>query len=203
MVLHEETVRQLKTRIRGSKSYTLVHTLTYTSDMELVPDMCPEKKRSIYDGYNVADALGFVTLESYSEVWQANLQMKRDIYGARMVTLKDVGDQDAGPAPDKDELQPVFYHQLPPGLHLEVIHSFNVVGVLDLTAGWGQLAQACLTKRMPYFGLGLTEAHAVALEKLLITWVKDKLGTEGHPLCKKEVAAAKAKVAPEADKPKK
>ena len=45
MVLHEETVRQLKTRIRGSKSYTLVHTLTYTSDMELVPDMCPEKKK--------------------------------------------------------------------------------------------------------------------------------------------------------------
>ena len=56
VVLHEETVRQLKTRIRGSKSYTLVHTLTYTSDMELVPDMCPEKQRSIYDGYNVADA---------------------------------------------------------------------------------------------------------------------------------------------------
>ena len=45
VVLPEETVRQLKTRIRGSKSYTLVHTLTYTSDMELVPDMCPEKQK--------------------------------------------------------------------------------------------------------------------------------------------------------------
>ena len=69
VVLHEETVHQLKTRIRGSKSYTLVHTLTYTSDMELVPDMCPEKQGSIYDGYNIADALGFVTLESYNKVW--------------------------------------------------------------------------------------------------------------------------------------
>ena len=137
MVLHEETVRQLKTRIRGSKSYTLVHTLTYTSDVELVPDMCPGKQRSIYGGYNVADALGFVTLESYSKVWQANLEVKRDIYGARMVTLKDVGDQDAGTAPDKNEVQPVFYHQLPPELHLEVIHSYNVVGVLDLTTGGG------------------------------------------------------------------
>ena len=115
VVLHEETVRQLKTRIRGSKSYTLVHTLTYTSDMELVPDMCPEKKRSIYDGYNVADALGFVTLESYSKVWQANLQMKRDIYGARMVTLKDVGDQDAGTAPDKNEVHPMFLSPVAPG----------------------------------------------------------------------------------------
>ena len=137
MVLHEETVRQLKTRVRGGNAYTLVHTVTYTSDMELVPDMCPEKQRSIYDGYNVADALGFVTLESYSKVWQANLEMKRHIYGARMVTLKDVGDQDAGTAPDKNEVQPVFYHQLPPELHLEVIHSYNVVGVLDLTSGGG------------------------------------------------------------------
>ena len=107
MVLHAATVRQLKTRIRGSKSCTLVHTLTYTSDMELVPDVCPEKKISIYGGYNIADALGFVTLESYSKVWQANLQMKRDIYGARMVTLKDVGDQDAGTVPDINEVQPV------------------------------------------------------------------------------------------------
>ena len=81
MVLHEETVRQLKTRIRGSKSYTLVHTLTYTSDMELVPDMCPEKKRSIYDGYNVADALGFVTLESYSKVAGQSSDGARHLWG--------------------------------------------------------------------------------------------------------------------------
>ncbi len=63
--------------------------------------------------------------------------MKRDISGANMVTLKDAGDQDAGPAPDKEELQPAFYHQLPPDLHLEVIHYFNVVGLLDLAVGGG------------------------------------------------------------------
>ena len=91
----------------------------------------------------------------YSKVWQASGQMQRDIYGARMVTLKDVGDQDAGPAPDKDELQPVFYHQLPPGLHLDVSHSLNVVGVFGLDSWRGQLAQACLTKRIPYLGFGL------------------------------------------------
>ena len=43
-VLHEETVRQLKTRISGSKSCTLLHTLTCTPDMELVPDMCPRRR---------------------------------------------------------------------------------------------------------------------------------------------------------------
>jgi hypothetical protein len=67
--------------------------------------------------------------------WQANVHMKRGVYGTNMATLKDVVDQDAGPAPDKEELQPVLYHQLPPDLHLEVIHYFNVAGVLDLKVG--------------------------------------------------------------------
>ena len=76
-------------------------------------------------------------MEMYSNVWQAKVQMKCDIYGTKMVTLKAVGDQAAGLAPDKQELQPVFYQQSPPGLHLEVIHYFNVVCVVDLSVGRG------------------------------------------------------------------
>ena len=36
----------------------------------------------------------------------------------------------------------------------------------------------------------------------MLMWVKDNMGTEGHPLCRKGVVVAKAKVAAEADKPK-
>ena len=36
----------------------------------------------------------------------------------------------------------------------------------------------------------------------MIMWVQDKIGTEGHPLCRKGVAASEAKDAAEADKPK-
>ena len=39
VVLHEETVRQLKPRVRGGSASTLFHTVTVTSVMELVPDM--------------------------------------------------------------------------------------------------------------------------------------------------------------------
>ena len=59
-----------------------------------------------------------------------------------------------------------------------------------------------MTKRIPYLGFGLTETHAVELEKYFIMWVKDNMGTEGHPLCRKGVVVAKAKAAAEADKPK-
>jgi len=76
----------LKSRVRGGNAYALVHTGTFASDMELVPDMCPEKQRSIHDGYNVAHALGFANWEMYNNVWQANVQMKCDILdGANMM----------------------------------------------------------------------------------------------------------------------
>ncbi|MFM7979305.1 MAG: hypothetical protein ACKPKO_08320, partial [Candidatus Fonsibacter sp.] len=52
-----------------------------------------------------------------------------------------------------------------------------------------------------YLGFGLTETHVVELEKHLIMWVNDKMGSECHRLCKNGVAAAKANAAPEADKP--
>ena len=64
------------------------------------------------------------------------------------------------------------------------------------------MAQACLTQRIPYLGFGLTDTHVVELEKYLIMWAKDNMGTKGHPLCRKGVVVAKAKAAAEADKPK-
>jgi len=187
LVLNEESVRLLKGRVRGGNAYTLVHSVTLSSEQELVPDMCPEKERSHYKGYNVGDAMAFINLEPYSKVWQAEVQKKRDIYGARMLTTKDE-DKDTEP-PSKDELQPVFFNQLPVDYYMELIHSYNVVGMLDLAAGGGHAAQACLTKRIPYLGFGLTETHVVELEKFLVGWVRDMMGTEGHPLCRKGVLA--------------
>ena len=45
VALHDETFRQLKTRARGGNAYTLVHTVAYTLDIELVPDMCPDNQK--------------------------------------------------------------------------------------------------------------------------------------------------------------
>ena len=64
------------------------------------------------------------------------------------------------------------------------------------------MAPACLTKRIPYLGFGLTETHVVELEKYLIMRVKDNMGPDGDPLCRKGVVVANAKAAAEADKPK-
>ena len=186
LVLNEDAVRQIKARVRGGKAYTLVHSVTLASDLELVPDMCPEKQRRWYSGYNVGDAMGFIGLENYNKVWQADAQKKRDIYGARMVQAKDGPDDAAGlVAAKQDDTQPVFFNQLPIEYYLEVIHSYSVVGILDLASGAGSVARACLTRRIPYVGLCLTEVHAVELEKLLVSWAMDMMCAAGHALYRK------------------
>jgi len=89
LVLQEESVRQLKTKVRGNNAYTLVHSVSLASGQELVPDMCLEKQRPFYSGYNVGDAMGFISLEPYSKAGHAEVQKKRSIYRARMLIAKD------------------------------------------------------------------------------------------------------------------
>ena len=120
--------------------------------------------------------MGFIGLENYSKARQADAQKKRDIYGARMVQAKDGPDDAAGlVAAKQDDTQPVFFNQLPIEYYLEVIHSYSVVGILDLASGAGSVARACLTRRIPYVGFCLAEVHAVELEKFLVSWVMDMM----------------------------
>ena len=64
----------------------------------------------------------------------------------------------------------------------------------------GAVGTGLIGQKIPNLGCGSTETHVVKLEKCLIMSVKDMMGTEGHPLCRKGVVVAKA--AAEADKPK-
>ena len=60
VVYNEETVRARKKQIRTSSSYSCHSSLCFYSGHSLVPDLAPEKKRSVYQGYNAADVVGFV-----------------------------------------------------------------------------------------------------------------------------------------------
>ena len=43
----------------------------------------------------------------------------------------------------------MLYRKLPPDLYLDVIHSFNVVGVWELTAGMGAVGTNLLDQENP------------------------------------------------------
>ena len=65
----------------------------------------------------------------------------------------------------------MFYHGHPIKLDEEVVHSYDLEAVIDLSAGNGQLALTCIRQRKPYFGITLTEAHSAEL----INWLTSKV----------------------------
>ena len=53
------------------------------------------------------------------------------------------------------DVEPVFYHFLPKVVYDNALNSWSAAGVLDLTAGQGELAEASLERRLPYVGIRL------------------------------------------------
>ena len=61
----------------------------------------------------------------------------------------------------------VFFHEWPEQFYAELIHSFCLNGVLDLTAGSGYAAMATIKAKKTYVGLCLSDAHKDLLEQWL------------------------------------
>lgn len=63
----------------------------------------------------------------------------------------------------KTDDEPVFFFELPKALVEELLHTSQAKGVIDLTAGAGTWAIACLEMGLPYLGVVLTEMHLTEL----------------------------------------
>lgn len=59
----------------------------------------------------------------------------------------------------------------------------------DLAAAQGELAKACLSERVPFYGFTLSEAHSRHLEILLTDYVLEQMSTEGSTFYRSEVAS--------------
>ena len=66
------------------------------------------------------------------------------------------------------QLEPVFFHAMPPQLGLEMLHSYSLERICHLTAGNGWMALACCMTRTPGVFICHTEAHAKELRKQVI-----------------------------------
>lgn len=68
---------------------------------------------------------------------------------------------------EKSGTKPVFYHSLPGILADEMVHSYDLLSVIDLTASDGSWALACIRAKRPYVGVCFTEFHVKALRERL------------------------------------
>ena len=77
-----------------------------------------------------------------------------------------------------DKLPRLFFHEL--------IQSYNVAAIMDLTPAQGILLEAAIDLRVPVVAFGITETHCEMLEDRLTTYCLQKLVDSSHTLYRQE-----------------
>ena len=67
-----------------------------------------------------------------------------------------------------DNVEVVFFHAWPTALYEELLTSYGMAGIVDLTAGPGCCAVASLRRRAPYTGVCFSTVHVEQLEMRLL-----------------------------------
>lgn len=192
----EESLAQRKERVKG------VATLGQTEYMYLVSQKaltCPVKKRLHFTGTNQGDNIGQVSLPSWdnSITWKLPYKTKLQHYGDARIDVggpSPAGSKD-DPIPKQDEAVPHCYHSLGSELYEELIHSYCVKGIIDLTCNDAILPEVCVRKRIPYLGVCLSDAHCKAIEERVGDRVFTKFQEEGDLYQGELVEAAKKRKA--------
>lgn len=86
-------------------------------------------------------------------------------------------------------LEPVFFHAWPRELYTEILHSFCLRGILDLTAGSGQAAIATIREKKIYVGVCLSSVHKEMLQEWLTVLVWRELLDPESPLHNSQITA--------------
>ena len=142
-------------------------------------DHLNEVKRKYYPGTNRGNFLGPLKAPDWDderETWQLTPPNKKKVLGKNGIHLAG-GPVVAGVAAEKYKYkskngnisEPVFFHERPINFNDEIVHSYNLGGVIDLTPGSGSLAYACLKKSPPlsYVGVTLSDEHTKQLTERL------------------------------------
>ena len=121
----------------------------------------------------------------------ATVKEKRDIYKNKVI---GTGEVDKSHPRGDEEMEPVSYSFLPEAYYASMLESFSICGVVDLTAGPGELAKACISRRIPFYGLVMSEDHGSALRRRLTEWLQRCMATEGNTFYGSEWAKAYAQM---------
>ena len=156
----------------------------------------PYVRRKHFNGTNMGTKLGDVVLPNYATLWSETCKAKHDLYGKFRVACggptKGQGEDAPGRGTKRktpSTVEPVFWHGRPGVVWAEILHSYRLGAVVDLTVGDGQLALQCARQRIPYFGFCLTAVHATKLCEHLIEEIMNGMLQESDPMFDPKLAA--------------
>jgi hypothetical protein len=194
IVLSWQSVTARKVRTKANADYKQVQSAYMIS----APGFdTPDKAFKNYEGGSCSEAIAGVVLNPLSSRWSMTVADKKILIGP--ANRQDAGDMaDAGKPREDTDVEPVFYHGMPQQFFNNIIAAYSVIGVMDLSAGSGEVAKACLENRIPYHGLCLTDVHESKLADHLTEFLYNCMIEEGHHFYTAG-AAAQAKGDKEAD----
>lgn len=157
----------------------------------------PERQRLHYSGSNRQGIIGPVALPAWEDGWQVDAELKKTIYGSNRVAVGGATEELADPANLSDTRgrgkpfhkpggsgsnEPFTYQSMGRVFYEELIHSLNLKGIIDLSFGDGLFAKACISLRVPYFGVAMTDAHVKHGVDEVVAWQLELLRTEGQDM---------------------
>ena len=201
IMIQEESLKRRRKRVRGYATLNLHHTMYLLAS---APLEMPAKARLHYSGTNIGNVISEVVLDEFSEagVWALPFGKKKDLFGQFRAPVggrasdsdDDVqADADAGDAPltvgpskgtkkhprPNENVEPVFYHAYPQKYYESLIHDNGLNAVINLTAGDGNCAKACMKQGVSCISLCFTENHRTLLQDHLTDWFMTLMKTEG------------------------
>ena len=78
--------------------------------------------------------------------------------------------------------------RLPPAFFNDMMTSFNISSVADMTPGQGPLLQTCLDLRVPALAICLSDTHCEQLEERVTTYCLQKFVDPSHTLHRPEAS---------------
>ena len=132
--------------------------------------------------------VGVLWQETPDDTWGADI-----LPGAEQLLVKP--GRSVAHARGDTNIEPVFMHSLSHKFHEELIHSYCIHALVDGTPGGGAAAFAAITKRIPYLGLCLSDAHKDLLTQRLLHLVFKEMEREGSVLYEPGMAAKAVVVA--------
>ena len=200
--MSESSITERLAKVRGFSSINHIQRIHLITRNGL---QLNEHQRLHSNGTNRGNFLGPLTASSWqqdSDAWLMKMKDKLVLlgkHGARIAVGGKEDDDDnidasegdddemeesgakGGKPRDKNDMEPFLYHSPPSALCEELIQAVDPVAVVAL-AGDGRMAELCLERRIPFFGLAFTAEHCQALTARLEGRVFQKMQSDQSKL---------------------
>ena len=179
IVYDEDTWAQRRERTRGFVQLTEgCH--VYTAE----PLQLDKRARLHFPGSNMGDTISGVPLPPWKDQWLVDRATKLKLYTPNGRHLS------GGPNPEPDfpqpkfdrEREPVSWHSCHLKLYEEILVSFHVKAVVDLSTADETFALACIQNQIPYLGVCWGDTHTQLLSQRLSEKMWELYKTAGSPL---------------------